>query len=530
MKNLGPESELGNVEYKFTLQNKNKERIQELSAQMRFRLYEGDGEAIYYIGVSDDGRPIGLPEIELNASINTLKKIAEIANSKVIILRKAIGEQGYVVECLIRKIKNINDLPPDIRIATIGNVDAGKSTLIGVLQSGELDDGRGKSRSRVVRYLHELESGRTSSVNTTVIGFDINGQIVNHNKLKAPTDIELLEQSIKTLTFIDLAGHEKYLKTTIFGLTGFNPQYAILFISANQGVLQMTKEHLGLVVALKIPFFIIITKIDITPKEILERTITDIKKILKIPGVSKIPIIVRDTDDTVIAALKLKDRFVVPIFLISSTTGEGLDQLIHFLQLLPIRPIYKSKQKNKFKAYITDIFSVTGVGTVVSAIIYSGSISVNSKVLLGPFGDGQFKPIRIKSIEYKRVQTQEVFAGVSATFALHNVKREQVRKGMVLLGINDTIDAVKKFTANIYVLYHSTTIRVGYTPVIHCQSIRQAARIIKIDRDFLATGDRAKVTFEFEYRPEHIEVNQRIIFREGRTKGIGIVTEIYPIN
>ncbi|MCE7737333.1 MAG: elongation factor 1-alpha, partial [Candidatus Heimdallarchaeota archaeon] len=75
-------------------------------------------------------------------------------------------------------------------------------------------------------------------------------------------------------------------------------------------------------------------------------------------------------------------------------------------------------------------------------------------------------------------------------------------------------------------LYHSTTIKEGYTPVIHCKSISQAARITSIDSKQIRTGDRAIVEFEFLYRPEHIRSGQRIIFREGRTKGIGIVNSI----
>ena len=85
--------------------------------------------------------------------------------------------------------------------------------------------------------------------------FDEDGLIVNQDKIHPPTDIELLERSVKTISFHDLAGHERYLKTTIFGLTGLIPNFALLVVSANQGVLQMTKEHLGLVVALKIPLF-----------------------------------------------------------------------------------------------------------------------------------------------------------------------------------------------------------------------------------------------------------------------------------
>ena len=66
-----------------------------------------------------------------------------------------------------------------IRVAVVGNVDAGKSTLLGVLTHGSLDDGRGTARLKLFRHKHEVESGRTSSVGNDILGFDSKGDIVN---------------------------------------------------------------------------------------------------------------------------------------------------------------------------------------------------------------------------------------------------------------------------------------------------------------------------------------------------------------
>ena len=65
------------------------------------------------------------------------------------------------------------------RCAVVGNVDAGKSTLLGVLTHGELDNGRGYARQKLFRHKHEAESGRTSSVGNDILGFDSSGQVVN---------------------------------------------------------------------------------------------------------------------------------------------------------------------------------------------------------------------------------------------------------------------------------------------------------------------------------------------------------------
>ena len=65
----------------------------------------------------------------------------------------------------------------DIRVAVIGNVDVGKSTLLGVLTHGEFDNGRGRARLNLFRHLHEIQSGRTSSISHEILGFNIDGEV-----------------------------------------------------------------------------------------------------------------------------------------------------------------------------------------------------------------------------------------------------------------------------------------------------------------------------------------------------------------
>lgn len=128
------------------------------------------------------------------------------------------------------------------RIAVVGNVDAGKSTLLGVLTHGKLDNGRGTARQRLFRHKHEMETGRTSSVGNDILGFDGEGRVVNKTDGHGGLDwVHICRASTKVITFIDLAGHEKYLKTTIFGMTGHAPDFCMLMIGSNAGVIGMTK-------------------------------------------------------------------------------------------------------------------------------------------------------------------------------------------------------------------------------------------------------------------------------------------------
>lgn len=114
------------------------------------------------------------------------------------------------------------------------NVDAGKSTLLGVLTKGVLDDGRGKARINLFRHKHEIESGRTSSVGGEILGFDSKSNpVMSHNAVKKSATSgweEITDKAAKVLSFVDLAGHEKYLKTTVFGMTGSAPEFAMLMV------------------------------------------------------------------------------------------------------------------------------------------------------------------------------------------------------------------------------------------------------------------------------------------------------------
>lgn len=125
------------------------------------------------------------------------------------------------------------------------------------------------------------------------MGFDENMQQVTQERLQENKNKDwahISTNSKKLITFLDLCGHEKYLKTTMFGLVGLMPDYAAIIVGANMGVSRMTWEHLRIAQALKIPIFIVVTKVDISPPEKYQDTITVIEKILKSRHVLKMPV------------------------------------------------------------------------------------------------------------------------------------------------------------------------------------------------------------------------------------------------
>ncbi len=174
----------------------------------------------------------------------------------------------------------------DVRIAVIGNVDSGKSTLVGVLTKCVMDDGRGSARSKVFNFDHEQKNGRTSSIGQEIMGFNDDAKQVELERTTSKNQewSHIATNSKKIVTFLDLCGHEKYLKTTMFGLVGLMPDYSMIIVGANMGVSRMTREHLGISLALKVPIFIVITKIDLSPPEVYEKTKETLVKILRAPG------------------------------------------------------------------------------------------------------------------------------------------------------------------------------------------------------------------------------------------------------
>lgn len=524
--NTVAENDDGNVEYKRQLINLTPSRFEHLMTQMKYRLTEGQGECFYEIGVNDNGVPFGLDQKEYDESIETVKKLAKGLSCEVEIICHRKLNNKNLAELLIREVSMEKCI--DIRICICGNVDAGKSTLVGVLTTGEYDNGRGLARQKIFNHRHELETGRTSSVSYQSIGFDCHGKITNYDNdtLRSVDRHTMAKRSSKMVTLYDLAGHEKYLRTTMFGISSSAPDYAAIIISANNGIQRMTKEHIGLCLALKIPFFVIITRIDICSEHVLNDTLESVKKLVKLPGIRKMPYVIKNAeDDIIISAKNLKDDRIVPIFCVSSVNGTNINYIKKFLNLLPTRKNWESLINEHTECVIDSVYQVPGVGHVVAGLITKGCICVGEYLNLGPDWNGKYKRVQVKSIQIRGVNIKRAEAGKIAAFNIS--KTENIRRGMVLLDKRCNPIAVRRFVAEIKVLYHSTTIQVGYQPVIHCGSVKQSATIKEIkEKITLRTGDKAIVVFEFMYRPEYLVPGTKIVMRENRTRAIGSILEI----
>ncbi|XP_049575599.1 GTP-binding protein 2b [Syngnathus scovelli] len=531
---LPPEAEEGNIEYKLKLVNPSQNRFEHLATQLKWRLQEGRGEAVYQIGVEDNGLLVGLSRADMTASIGTLRKMADKVGADITLLRErqvdsdADGNARGIAEVLVRKVPDDQQFL-DLRVAVLGNVDSGKSTLLGVLTQGELDNGRGRARLNLFRHLHEIQTGRTSSISIEILGFDSRGQVVNYSDSRSAE--EICESSSKMITFIDLAGHHKYLKTTVFGLTSYCPDFAMLVVSANTGIAGTTREHLGLAMALKVPIFIVVSKVDVCSRGGVERTLRQLERLLKQPGCNKVPLVVRTADDAVAAAQQFAPAAcVTPIFTLSSVSGKGLELLKVFLNILP--PLSNSKQQEELMQQLTEfqvdeIYSVPDVGTVVGGTLYSGVCREGERLAVGPTDEGGFLRVKVLSIQRNRSTCRLLRAGQAATLALGNLDRTLLRKGMVMVSPKMKPTICRHFEAAVVLLFHAGTFRRGSQVTAHVGNVRQTSVVQRLHgKEELRTGERAVVTFCFLKHPEYLRTGAKLLFRQGVTKGIGHVTRL----
>ncbi|KAK2463278.1 hypothetical protein APHAL10511_004933 [Amanita phalloides] len=479
-------------------------------------------------------------------------------DAEIVKLRTAIthtveeigGKASVLYECLgararstllLRLLPHSVSNTPEVRCAVVGNVDSGKSTTLGVLTRGVLDDGRGKARIWLFRHKHEIETGRTSSVGMEILGFDAaglpvlpkissaaDGEVVRREKMAWE---EISSKSAKIVSFSDLAGHERYLKTTLYGLTSGAPSCIMIMVGANAGIIGMSKEHLAISLALSVPFIICITKIDMTPANVMQMNILEVVKILKSPGCRKTPVFVESQEMAIELATSFAVERLCPIFLLSNVTGAGLDLLRTFLNLLPSSETDPEKFSvdHPLEYSVTEVWSVPYVGTVVNGILNSGSVKTGDTVLIGPDLNGNFTTTVVRSMQRKRAPVSIAEAGQCVSIALKRIRRDDVRKGMVLVHKADVPPRVaRRFEGQVLVLYHNTTLQKNYQAMLHCGAVRQTVRIVEMDhpQGVLRTGDRATVQFEFISHPEYIKEGMKLLFREGKTKGLGVVTRV----
>ena len=435
-----------------------------------------------------------------------------------------------------------------IRVALVGNVDAGKSTLVGTLIRGLLDDGNGSNRNLVAKHKHEIETGRTSSTVTHLMGMNIKGEaiIVPKNNIYHP-EAYIAPRAHRTISLMDLAGHEKYFKTTVSGLSRSAVDYALVVVNAGQPPTHMTQKHLELCQMCGVPTIVVVTKIDSSPTEVLRQTKRRINEMIRSLS-ERQPYATRTVKD--VETVQNKLHALVPVLQVSCVSGEGLDTLRQLLFTLPRRRLHEKKIGRPLEFLVDDIFNVTGVGIVLSGLVHAGKYNLagGEALYLGPLKDGSFLRTNVKSLHVAQTSVSCVSAGHSACFAVSLTKAQRRllgRKGMVILDKPGKVS--KTFQAEIcltrstpmtvvkgrnqmvaHILHMKSTVKLsdfatmdtreGSAPLVSVSRQQPAD-----DDNVLRPGQRAIATFAFSAGPQYVRSGMRIIFRDGHIRGFGII-------
>ena len=523
------EYDYGNVEYKLKLCDVTVQRIQELTSQMNFRLREGCGECYYEIGVEDNGHTLGISKQELEISLSVINTIAVNLGCQTKVMKLIQGEKGLIAEMFIKKQEEnlLNKI--EITLGVLGLEGTGKSTIIGVLINGVLDDGKGLARQNVLRHKHEIFSGKTSSFSHQILGFDEEGNINNYGDLLRPSKSQIVSKSTKIINFYDMAGGNKtFNRTTLPTLSNEYLDYLLFVISANENITRKTENYLSFMYNVDVPVITIINKIDLISEEELKQFVKKYKEIIKKLNselnLQKIPKIIKNDEDVELFSRSMDEKEILVTFLVSTLKWEGgLILFKNFLRSLPkvngiiynndnLKQRQKELELEKMEFDIHEIIHKE-TNAILIGIVSSGKLRSNSKCYLGPDSNGNFKIVEVCNIFCKKVAVSYSYKGqycsvcIKSLGKINTLTRENVKKGMSLLDIRMNPIASRLFEIEIWTIDETTKIlKNSYQPILNIKHIRQGVKIKNQDDIFLFLSDNKKLN-ELEKLIENDDIN-----------------------
>jgi elongation factor Tu len=385
---------------------------------------------------------------------------------------------------------------PHVNVGTIGHVDHGKTTLTAAITFTQAAKGLAKAKEYA-----DIAKGGTVRDDSKIVTI-------------AVSHVEYESQK-RHYAHVDCPGHADFIKNMITGAAQMDG--AILVVSAADGPMPQTKEHVLLAYQVNVPAIVVfLNKCDLVDdKELLDLVELEVRELLtkyKFPG-DKVPVIRG-------SALKPMQS--------KGTEGiESINQLIEALDTYipePARALDKP-----FLMPVEDVFSIEGRGTVATGRIDRGKVHVGDKVQIVGLRDTQ--ETTVTGVEMFRKLLDEGMAGDNVGCLLRGLKREDVERGQVLAAPG-TVTPHKKFKAAIYVLGKDeggrhTPFFNGYRPQFYFRTTDVTGTVqLPQGVEMVMPGDN--VTIEVTLlTPVAMEKELRFAIREGgRTVGAGIVAEI----
>jgi elongation factor Tu len=384
---------------------------------------------------------------------------------------------------------------PHLNVGTIGHIDHGKTTLTAAISSVLHKKGGGgqvKSFAEIDNAPEERQRGIT--INTSHVEYETENRHYAH---------------------VDCPGHADYIKNMITGAAQMDG--AILVVSAADGPMPQTREHILLARQVEVPYIVVaLNKADmVDDEELLELVELEVRELLskyEFPG-DDIPIV----RVSALKALEGDEEWEAKIVELMEAVDSYIPE--------PVRDADKP-----FLMPIEDVFTITGRGTVVTGRVEQGKIEVGNEVEIVGIHEKVEKTV-VTGLEMFQKSLDFAHAGDNAGALLRGVKREEVERGQVLAKPG-SITPHTQFKAEVYVLSKDeggrhTPFFNNYRPQFYFRTTDVTGAVkLPEGQEMVMPGDNTNMDIEL-IQPIAMDQGLRFAIREGgRTVGAGVVTEV----
>ncbi|KAF2806463.1 translation elongation factor Tu [Mytilinidion resinicola] len=418
-------------------------------------------------------------------------------------VQQALGAQGgsRYVGAVRNYAAMFERTKPHCNIGTIGHVDHGKTTLTAAITKRQAEKGMANFLAYGAIDKAPEERKRGITIATAHIEYETEARHYSH---------------------VDCPGHADYIKNMITGAA--NMDGSIIVVAASDGQMPQTREHLLLARQVGVQKLVVfVNKVDvIEDKEMLELVEMEMRELLSSYGFEgdETPIIM----GSALCALEGRNPEI----------GEQkIDELLKAVDEWIPQPVRVTDKP--FLMSVEDVFSIAGRGTVVSGRVERGVLKRDSDIELVGKGVAPIKT-KVTDIETFKKSVAEAIAGDNVGILVRGIKREDVKRGMVL-AMPGTTKAASKFLVSMYVLTKDeggrhTGFHENYGPQLYVRTADEAAKLFWPEgtenaADKMAMpGDNVEMVAQL-HAPLVVEPGQRFNIREGgRTVATGLVTRL----
>jgi elongation factor Tu len=393
--------------------------------------------------------------------------------------------------------ENFDRKKPHVNVGTIGHIDHGKTTTTGALLAVQSAKGLAQFKA-----YSEIAKGGTVRDDTKTVTISV-------------AHVEY-ETEKRHYAHIDCPGHADFIKNMITGAAQMDG--AILVVSASDGPMPQTKEHVLLARQVGVPYIVcFLNKCDLVDDaellELVELEIRDLLNKYGFPG-DDIPII---RGSALPAYQNPKDP----------TAKKCIEELLDAIDANVPEPV---REENKpFLMAVEDVFSIEGRGTVATGRIERGKVKAGDEIAIIGLTSDQ-KKVVCTGVEMFRKTLDFGMAGDNVGCLLRGIKREEIERGQVLAAPG-SITPHTKFEAEVYCLSKEeggrhTPFFSGYRPQFYFRTTDVTGTANLVGAEMCMPGDNVKVSVEL-HKPIAMDDGVRFAIREGgRTVGSGVVTKI----